>query len=137
MNYWLVKTEPEEFSWEDHLKEGVSMWNGVRNFAARNFLRQMQAGDEVLFYYSGKDKAIVGLSTVAKTAYPDPTATEGDWSMVELSPKKKLNKPVSLAQIKQTEALQQMALLRISRLSVQPVTQAEFKTIMKLAEEEK
>jgi predicted RNA-binding protein with PUA-like domain len=86
MKHWLVKSEPDEFSWEDHVREGVTVWTGVRNFAARNNLRTMAIGDPVLFYHSGKHKGIVGLSKVVRSAYPDPTVQEGDWSVVDLSP---------------------------------------------------
>jgi len=135
MQFWLVKTEPETFSWEDHVREGVSVWNGVRNFAARNHLRQMALEDRVLFYNSGKDRAIVGISKVVRTAYPDPTATEGDWSAVDLSPLKLLSRPVSLSAIKENPELQQMALIRISRLSVQPVTAGEYEMVLNLGGE--
>jgi predicted RNA-binding protein with PUA-like domain len=135
MRYWLVKTEPEEFSWEDHAREGVSMWNGVRNYAARNHLRAMALGDQVLIYYSGKARGIIGLSEVARSHYPDPTAAEGDWSVVDLRPLRRLQQAVSLDVIKTTPALSQMALLRLSRLSVQPVTTEEFDMLMQLAGE--
>jgi predicted RNA-binding protein with PUA-like domain len=136
MHYWLVKTEPEEFSWEDHVREGVSMWNGVRNYAARNHMREMSVGDQVLVYYSGKDRAIIGLSEVARAHYPDPTATEGDWSVVDLRPLRRFSQTVTLEMIKTIPALAQMALLRISRLSVQPVAVEEMDTLMRLAGED-
>lgn len=136
MRYWLVKTEPEEFSWEDHAREGVSMWNGVRNYAARNHMREMALGDQVLIYYSGKERGIIGLSEVVRRHYPDPTATEGDWSVVDLRPLRRLRQAVSLDLIKTVPALAQMALLRLSRLSVQPVTAEEFDTLMQLAGED-
>lgn len=136
MRYWLVKTEPEEFSWEDHVREGTSMWNGVRNYAARNHMREMTVGDRVLIYYSGKERGIMGLSEVVRSHYPDPTATEGDWSVVDLRPLRRLVKMVTLDTVKGTPALSQMALLRISRLSVQPVTDDEYTTLMLLAGEQ-
>jgi predicted RNA-binding protein with PUA-like domain len=136
MRYWLVKTEPEEFSWEDHVREGTSMWNGVRNYAARNHMREMTVGDRVLIYYSGKERGIMGLSEVVRSHYPDPTATEGDWSVVDLRPLRRLAKMVTLDTVKSTPALSQMALLRISRLSVQPVTAEEYTTLMLLAGEQ-
>jgi predicted RNA-binding protein with PUA-like domain len=136
MRYWLVKTEPEEFSWEDHAREGVSMWNGVRNYAARNHMREMALGDQVLIYYSGKERGIIGLSEVVRSHYPDPTATEGDWSVVDLRPLRRLRQVVALDLIEAVPALAQMALLRISRLSVQQVTAEEFDTLMQLAGED-
>ena len=135
MRYWLVKTEPEAFSWEDHVREGTSMWNGVRNFKARNNLREMEVGDAVLFYYSGKDRAIVGLSKVVRMHYPDPTATEGDWSVVDLKPERLFAKPVNLDLIKTQPLLADMELLRLSRLSVQSVRPEEYDLILALAGE--
>jgi predicted RNA-binding protein with PUA-like domain len=132
MNYWLVKQEPEDYAWSAFLKDGGTAWTGVRNFAARNNLRAMQKGDTVFYYHSGEDKQIVGLARVAKAAYPDPTATEGDWSSVDLVPMKALPKPVSLAVVKADAALKNMKLAKISRLSVSPVTKAEFERIMEL-----
>src|SRR5262245_24391003 len=133
MNYWLVKQEPEDYAWTAFVKDGGTAWTGVRNFAARNNLRAMQKGDTVFYYHSGEDKQIVGLARVAKAAYPDPTATEGDWSCVDLVPLKALPKPVSLAVVKADATLKEMKLVRISRLSVQPVTKTEFDRIMELA----
>lgn len=132
MNYWLVKTEPETFSWDTLEKEGISMWDGVRNFQARNNLRKMALGDMVLFYHSGKDPAIVGLAEVAKEHYPDPTAKEGDWSVVEVKPLRKLKRPVFLHEVKQTPGLEDMYLVKSPRLSVQPVLPEEYKVIMKM-----
>ena len=133
MNYWLVKQEPEDYAWTAFVKDGGTAWTGVRNFAARNNLRAMQKGDTVFYYHSGEDKQIVGLARVAKAAYPDPTATEGDWSCVDLVPLKALPKPVSLEVVKADATLKEMKLVRISRLSVQPVTKTEFDRIMELA----
>jgi predicted RNA-binding protein with PUA-like domain len=132
-NYWLVKQEPGSYSWSDFQKERGTKWSGVRNYTARNNLRKMQKRDEVLFYHSGDDKAVVGIARVTKTAYPDPTATEGDWSAVDLIPARSLGKPVTLAQIKATRTLQKMPLIRQSRLSVMPVSELEFRKIVEMA----
>lgn len=130
--YWLVKSEPETYGWNDFVREGHTDWTGVRNFAARINLRAMQRGDQVLFYESVSTKAIVGLAKVSRTAFPDKTADEEGWVAVELEAGKALAHPVTLGAIKQEPALAKMALLRLSRLSVQPVTRAEFERIVKL-----
>ena len=130
--FWLVKQEPSAYSWSDFVADGKTAWTGVRNFTARNNLRAMQEGDEVLFYHSVTDKAAIGIAEVARTAYRDPTATEGDWSAVDLVPRKPLKRPVSLDDIKRNPKLKEMALLRLSRLSVQPVSQAEFREIVRM-----
>jgi len=132
-NFWLVKSEPETYSWSDFLKEKRTSWTGVRNFSARNSLRAMKDGDEVLFYHSGEGKAVVGLAKVAREAYKDKTATEGDWSTVDLTPVRALPNPVTLAEIKKTPSLKEMKLVRLSRLSVMPVTADEFKAVVKMA----
>ena len=134
MNYWLVKSEPEAYSWDTFVKEGRAAWTGVRNFAARLNLRAMKKGDLVCFYHSVTGKQIVGLARVAKEFYPDPTAKEGEWSCVDLVPVKALAKPVSLETIKADKALGEMRLLKQSRLSVTPLTEREFQRILKLAE---
>ena len=134
MNYWLAKSEPEAYSWEQLLKEGRTAWTGVRNFAARNNLRAMKKGDLVFFYHSGEEKAAVGLARVEKEFYPDPTAEEGDWSCVDLTPVKALKKTVTLAQIKGDKVLREMVLVRQSRLSVSPLTKEQFERMMELAE---
>ena len=131
--YWLVKSEPSAYSWDDLVREGRTSWTGVRNFTARNNLRSMQAGDQVLFYHSVVGKEIVGMAEVKRTAFPDPTAKEGDWSAVELVPKNALKRPVTLEEIKQIPKLKEMALLRLSRLSVQPVSAGEFREILRVA----
>ena len=133
MAYWLVKSEPFKYSWEMFVKDGQTFWDGVRNYAARNNLNAMQRGDEVLFYHSNEGLEIVGIAKVVKEAYPDPTTDEEAWVVVDLKPLKKLKKPVSLKQIKADPRLKDMALLRLSRLSVQPVTPEEWKIIMELA----
>jgi len=132
MKYWLVKSEPNTYSFSNLLHDKKTVWDGVRNFAARNHLRAMQPRDQALFYHSGDDKAVMGLAEVVKAAYPDPSAKEGDWSAVDLQVVKALLKPVSLSVIKSTPSLQEMPLIRQSRLSVMPVTQAEFKKILTL-----
>ena len=133
-NFWLVKQEPDSYSWSDFTADRGTSWTGVRNYTARNNLRGMGKGDEVLFYHSGEEKAVVGLAKVKQTAYADPTATEGDWSAVDLAPVKRLAKPVTLAAIKANPQLKEMKLVRQSRLSVMPVNPAEFRTILKMAE---
>jgi predicted RNA-binding protein with PUA-like domain len=131
-NCWLVKQEPESYSWADFVKEGNAAWTGIRNFQARNNLRAMKKGDHVLFYHSGESKEVVGVARVGKTAYPDPTATEGDWSGVDLLPIKALNKPVALGVIKTDVALKEILLVRNSRLSVMPLTETQFNRILEL-----
>ncbi|MBV9009800.1 MAG: EVE domain-containing protein [Verrucomicrobia bacterium] len=130
--YWLVKQEPSAYSWDHFVRDGKTSWTGVRNFTARNNLRAMQAGDEVLFYHSVADKAVVGIAKVVGTAYPDPTAKEGDWSAVELAPVKALRKPVTLAQMKADPILSETTLLRQSRLSVHALTPEQFREIVRL-----
>ena len=134
MNCWLVKSEPETYSWETFLKEGRTAWTGVRNFAARNHLRAMKSGDRVFFYHSGEQKSVIGLARVTREFYPDATADEGDWSCVDLAAEKALAQPVTLAQIKADAILREMILARQSRLSVSPVTAAQFKQLLKLAD---
>jgi predicted RNA-binding protein with PUA-like domain len=131
-HFWLVKQEPSSYSWSDFVGEGQTAWTGVRNYTARNNLRKMQKGDEVLFYHSGEDKAVVGIAMVTRPAYLDPTAKEGDWSAVDLAPIKSLRRPVTLRQIKSDPRLKQTPLIRQSRLSVMPLTAAEFRTIVKI-----
>jgi predicted RNA-binding protein with PUA-like domain len=133
--FWLVKSEPEAYSWETFVKDGKTAWTGVRNFAARLHLRAMKKGDRVFFYHSGgENKQVVGIAKVEKEAYPDPTATEGDWSCVDLAPVKPLAKPVGLARIKEDKILKDLPLVKQSRLSVSPVTEAQFARILELAE---
>jgi predicted RNA-binding protein with PUA-like domain len=134
MNYWLVKSEPEAYSWSQFAKEGRTAWTGVRNFAARNHLRAMRTGDAVCFYHSGTPKSVVGLACVETENYPDPTAKEGDWSCVDLVPVKALAKLVTLAQIKSDKILKEMPLVKQSRLSVSPLTKAQFERLLQLAE---
>ena len=133
-NYWLVKSEPEAYSWETFLKEGGTAWTGVRNFQARNNLRAMQKGDLVVFYHSVTDKQAVGVAKVEKEAYPDPTAKEGDWSCVDLVPARPLKKAINLETMKADKILATMPLLRQSRLSVTPVNAEQFQRLLQLAE---
>ncbi|SRR6266480_4703498 len=132
-NFWLAKQEPSDYSWADFVADGSTSWTGVRNYAARNNLRRMSKGDEVLFYHSGEDKAVVGIAKVARTAYGDTTAKEGDWSAVDLVPVKALPKPVTLREIKAKPALKNIALVRQSRLSVMPLAAKDFATIVKMS----
>jgi predicted RNA-binding protein with PUA-like domain len=132
-NFWLVKQEPSDYSWADFVADGSTSWTGVRNYSARNNLRRMSKGDQVLFYHSGEDKAVVGIAKVARTAYRDTTAKEGDWSAVDLVPVKALPKPVTLREIKAKPALKNIALVRQSRLSVMPLAAKDFATIVKMA----
>ena len=134
MNYWLVKQEPEAYSWTTFSSEKRTAWTGVRNFQARNNLRAMKKGELVLYYHSGEQKAVVGIARVDKSAYPDPTANEGDWSSVDLQALKPLKTPVTLQTIKSDSILKTMRLVRQSRLSVTPVTAEEFARVLALAE---
>ncbi len=131
---WLVKQEPETYSWTTFVKEGRVAWSGVRNFQARNNLRAMKKGDPVFYYHSVSEKQVVGLARVEKEAYPDPAATEGDWSCVDLVPIRGLKKPVGLDAIKADKLLNDMLLVRNSRLSVTPLTEAQFKRVLELAQ---
>jgi predicted RNA-binding protein with PUA-like domain len=130
--YWLVKSEPETYSWDDLVREGRTAWTGVRNYAARLHLNAMQPGDEVFFYHSGEAKSIVGIARVTKPAFPDSTAEEPGWVAVELAPVAPLKTPVTLALVKSTPALKDIALVRQGRLSVQPLKPADFALIRKL-----
>jgi predicted RNA-binding protein with PUA-like domain len=132
-NFWLVKQEPSSYSWSDFVAEGETAWTGVRNYTARNNLRKMKSGDEVLFYHSGEEKAVVGIARVTRPAYPDTTAKAGDWSAVDLTPIKPLLQPVTLRQIKNKPRLKHIPLVRQSRLSVMPLGKAEFGEIVKMS----
>lgn len=133
MNYWLVKSEPESYSWDDLVRDKRTAWTGVRNFQARKNLRAMKRDDLVLFYHSVSDKAVVGIARVVKEAYPDATAKEGDWSCVDLVPEKPLARPVTLEQIKADNAFAEMKLVRQGRLSVTRVTKAEYTRVLVLS----
>lgn len=132
--YWLVKQEPEAYPWSQLVADDKTAWTGVRNFQARNSLREMRVGDRVLYYHSVTEKCVVGIATVAREAFPDPTAEEGDWSAVELRPERALPQPVTLAAMKGEPGLGNLPLLRQSRLSVVPVTKAEFGLILRMGE---
>jgi predicted RNA-binding protein with PUA-like domain len=130
--FWLVKQEPEAYSWDDFVRDGKTDWTGVRNFQARNNLRQMNVGDQVLFYHSGSGKCVVGIAEVAKAAYPDPTADDPQWVAVDLKPAKPFKESVTLEAIKSNQKLSNMFLLRQSRLSVMPLSKEEFETIVRM-----
>src|ERR1700736_3347680 len=132
-NFWLVKSEPSTYSWQDFVSERETSWTGVRNYSARNNLRGMQKGEKVLFYHSGEDKAVVGIARVTRTAYPDKTAKEGDWSTVDLAPIKPLRRPVTLGEIKANRQLKNISLVRQSRLSVMPLTAKDFQAILRMS----
>ena len=134
MNYWLVKSEPDVYSYDQLVTEGTGRWDGVRNYQARNFLRAMNVGDLCFFYHSNIGLAVVAVAKVSKEYYPDPTAESGDWSCVELQPVKPLVRPVTLAEIKANPDLQQLLLVRNARLSVMPVSSDEFSMILTMGE---
>lgn len=130
--FWLIKQEPETYSWDDLVRDGRTDWTGVRNFQARNNLRQMKAGDAVLFYHSGASKSVVGIAAVAKAGYADPTADDPQWIAVDIKPVKPLKQPVTLAAMRENSQLSNLLLIRQSRLSVMPVSKGEFETIVKM-----
>ena len=130
--YWLVKQEPTAYSWDQFVVDGKTDWTGVRNFQARNNLRSMKAGDQVLYYHSVNGKAVVGIAVVSREAFPDPTATSGDWSAVEIKPVRPVNPPVTLEKIKSDPALAQIPLLRQGRLSVMSLSKNEFEGVLGL-----
>jgi predicted RNA-binding protein with PUA-like domain len=133
MNYWLVKSEPFKYSWEQFVKDGKTFWDGVRNYGARNNLRAMKKGDYVLFYHSNEGLAIIGIAEVIKEAYQDPTTIDSNWVAVDLKPVSTLETPVTLAQIKAEPMLQNMDLVRLSRLSVGAVKEREYKKVLAMA----
>jgi predicted RNA-binding protein with PUA-like domain len=135
MAYWLIKSEPAKYSWDQFEKDGKTFWDGIRNYAARNNLRAMQKGDEVLFYHSNEGLEIVGIAKVIKEHYQDPTTTEEAWLVVDLKPVKKLKNAVPLTEMKKDKRLAGMDLLRLGRLSVQSVKENEWKVIMEMAGE--
>lgn len=135
MNYWLVKSEPGVYSWDDLVRDKKTTWDGVRNFQARNNLKAMKKGDLAFLYHSNEGKEIVGTVKILKEAYPDPK--DKDWVVVDLGVGKKLKNPVTLAEVKATKKLADMALVRVSRLSVQPVKAEEFDLVLALSEEKK
>jgi predicted RNA-binding protein with PUA-like domain len=133
MNYWLVKQEPESYSFETFQKEKKTDWTGVRNFTARNNLKEMKVGDKVFYYHSGDERAVVGLAKVSKAAFADPTADEGSWVAVELEAGKAVKNPVTLAAIKANKKLAEMKLVKLSRLSVSPVSKDEWDEIIEMS----
>ncbi len=132
MNYWLVKSEPFKYSWEQFRKDKRTFWDGVRNYQARNNLQAMEKGDQVLFYHSNEGLAVVGIAEVVKTAYQDPTTEDDRWVVVDLKPVRNVPSPVTLAEMKATAGLEQLSLIRQSRLSVCPVTEKEYRIILKM-----
>jgi predicted RNA-binding protein with PUA-like domain len=132
MNYWLVKSEPFKYSWEQLVKDGSTFWDGVRNYQARNHLKAMKKGDKVLFYHSNEGLEVVGIATVVRTAYQDPTTDDPAWVAVDLAPVKPLKQAVSLANMKKEPGLKNLSLLRQGRLSVCPVSKEEYALILKM-----
>lgn len=133
MSYWLIKSEPFKYSWDQFVKDKKTFWDGVRNYAARNNLRDMKKGDELFFYHSNEGLEIVGIAKVVKESYQDPTTDEDAWVVVDVAPVRKLKKPVTLVQIKADNRLANMDLLRLGRLSVGKVTDEEWKVVLELA----
>ena len=134
MNYWLIKSEPNTYSWDDFVKLGKDHWDGVRNYQARNNMKTMKVGDMALFYHSVKEKSVVGIAEVVTEHYPDPTTSDDRWVVVDFAPVRKLKTPVTLDQIKADDRLSEMVLVRNSRLSVQPVKKEEFDIILGMSE---
>ncbi len=135
MHYWLVKTEPEEYSFDDLVKDGFVVWDGIRNYQARNNLKEMKKGDLVLIYHTGKTKEIVGIAQVIKEHYPDPKDKTNSWVVIELAPLKKLKKTITLDEIKKEQSLAKLPLLKQSRLSVMSIRKEEYQWITKRCEE--
>lgn len=131
MQYWMVKSEPNSYSWSDFEKVGEDVWDGVRNYQARNFLRSMEVGDKVMFYHSGKEKAVVGIAAVSASGFPDPK--DEAWTAVNLKVDRPLNNPVTLTQIKEEDRLSELPMLKQSRLSVLPMSKEEFELIKKMS----
>lgn len=134
MNYWLIKSEPNTYSWDDFTALGRDHWDGVRNYAARNNMRAMKTGDLCLFYHSVNEKSVIGIAEVVREHYPDPTTDDDRWSVVDVVPVRKLKKPVTLAEVKADERLSNMQLVTNSRLSVQEVKKEEFDIILEISE---
>lgn len=131
MNYWLVKSEPNSYSWNDLSAKSEDIWDGVRNYQARNFMKEMKLGDQVFFYHSGKEKAIVGLAEVSEEAFQDPK--DADFVAVKIKSKQPLKNPVSLSEIKSTDLLSEVLLIKQSRLSVMPISKIEAEILMKMS----
>ncbi len=134
MKYWLVKSEPFKYSWDQFVKEGSTFWDGVRNYGARNNLRAMKSGDRVLFYHSNEGLAIVGIAEVIKEAYQDPTTEDPNWVVVDLKPVKPIARPVTLTQVKAEPSLKNMDLVRLMRLSVGAVREKEYRKVLEMGE---
>ncbi len=134
MNYWLIKSEPNTYSWDDLVKKGRDHWDGVRNFKARNNIKAMKVGDQCLFYHSVNEKSVIGIAEVVKEFYQDPTTDDHRWYVMDVAPLRKLKRPVSLAEVKANPRLENMALVKYSRLSVQPVRPEEFDIILQMSE---
>lgn len=134
MNYWLMKSEPGTYSWDDLVSDKRTYWDGVRNYQARNNMKEMKKGDLALFYHSVKEKTVVGVAEIVKEHYQDPTTADDRWVVVDVAPRQELKTPVKLEQIKADQRLEQMVLVRNSRLSVQPVKQEEFDIILSMSE---
>ncbi|MEJ7625828.1 MAG: EVE domain-containing protein [Ferruginibacter sp.] len=135
MNFWLIKSEPGVYSWDQFLKDKSTSWDGIRNYAARNHLKSMKKGDKVFFYHSNSGTEIVGIAVVIKESYPDPTTTDDRWVAVRLKPFQQLKKRITLAEIKKEKNLSQMGLVKIGRLSVSPVSMSEWEIILKMSGE--
>lgn len=134
MNYWLMKTEPNTYSWDDLVKDGQTFWDGVRNYAARNFMKEMKVGDMAFIYHSVKERNVIGIAEIIKEHYQDPTTDDDRWVAVDIKPIRKLKNEVNLTEIKGDDRLQDMALVRIGRLSVQPVKREEFDIVLAMSE---
>jgi len=137
MNYWLVKSEPSVYPWDQFVEEGQTCWSGVRNYAARIHLNNMKKGDPVMYYHSNEGLSVVGIAKVAKAAYQDPTTDDDRWVAVDIKPFKKLKNPVHLKTIKSDSRLKDIALVRIGRLSVMPLTEIEYNVLLELSNSEK
>lgn len=135
MNYWLIKSEPYKYHWDDLVKDGQTHWDGVRNYSARLHMMDMKLGDLLLFYHSNEGKEVVGVAKVVNEHYPDPTSDDPKWVVVDVAPEHKLKKPVTLAEIKAEPTLSEMKLVKIGRLSVAPVTKAEFDKVIEMSEQ--
>ena len=131
-SYWLVKSEPNKYSWDDLVRDGSTYWDGVRNYMARNNLQAMKKGDLALYYHSNEGKEVVGVARVIRESYPDPTTDDERWVVVDVEPVKAFVAPVTLAQVREDPELQEIAMLRYNRLSVVPITRPEFRHILKL-----
>lgn len=134
MDYWLIKSEPNTYSWDDFVKLGRDHWDGVRNFNARNHIKEMKVGDWCLFYHSVKEKSVVGIAEVVREYYPDPTTDDHRWCVMDVVPVQKLRRPVTLAEVKADPRLERMKLVTHSRLSVQPVRKEEFDIVVEMSE---